>query len=76
MPIFALADDRELKIKVYVPASSANKLELGKNVKIYVSSLEQWFTGQISKIYPMVDFMSKRVPVEIKIENPTHKLKI
>ena len=76
MPVFALADDKKLKIKVYLPSSLANKIKVGDKVRIYITDLWEFFTGFVHKIYPNVDFMSKRIPIEVYLENIEWKLKI
>jgi hypothetical protein len=75
-PVYSIADTSNLKIKVYIPESQIWNINIYDNALIYISSYWEYFSGQVTNISPMADISSKKIPVEIQIENPDWKLKI
>jgi len=86
-PIFTLADLREVKLTVYLPAQDIGKIKLGEEVFVYVDSYpNEKFTGKISHISNKAEFTPKSIQtkeerttqvfgVRIKISNLDMKLK-
>jgi len=87
-PIFTITEDKNYKIKVYVPENKAKASNIGKKVKVYIPVLgENAFNGVISKVAMAADFATKvatnqqgtfdlrYVEVTVKLEDFNLKLK-
>jgi len=75
-PIFSIWTNKELKVVIYVPESQILGIETWQETTIEISSINQTFTGIIKKISPLVDSLSKKVSVDIGIDNKDNKIKI
>lgn len=75
-PVFAIADNTNLKVKVFVAEQIVKNISLGDSVSIKINNTDDILTGSIYYISPISDMMSKRVPIEIKINNKDLKLRL
>jgi len=75
-PIFVLWTNKTLKVVIYVPENSLDNFEIGQVAKIQIWSMNNVYSGVISKISPLVDITSKKVPIEIKLDNSDQKIKL
>jgi len=64
-----------VKINVEIPEKYVSRISLGQSARISVDaySTEQ-FTGQITKISPVVDLGTRAAPIEVTVDNYEHKL--
>lgn len=76
MPIYTIADDKDLKVKVYIPESKIKEIKLNDKVNVYIKALNKSAEWKITKISPIVDASSKRWEVEIKISNDNREIKL
>ncbi len=67
MPVLQIANPNKLKWVFYVPVEEIQNIKIWQKVKI--SALWQTVTGAISRIYPATDMMSKKIPVEVKLNS-------
>lgn len=76
LPIFVIAKDADLKIKVLVTESEVSKFKIWDSAKIEISSNSKIIDWKIKVIQPIADVMSKKIPVEIWINNKDKQLTI
>jgi hypothetical protein len=41
MPIYTIADDKDLKVKVYIPESKIKEIKLNDKVNVYIKALNK-----------------------------------
>ena len=76
MPLLLIMKLDRVKIKVNVSEKNISQIHSGQEVEIEIDGLPgKTFTGEISKIAPIVDQQSRTVEVEINIPNPEFQLK-
>lgn len=75
-PVFSLADDKQLKLKVYIPESLVTSVKIWSQVNVFIDSINRTFSWEIYNIAPMVDVASKKVAVEIRISNINREIKL
>jgi membrane fusion protein (multidrug efflux system) len=69
-------DMDKVKISLDIPEQYLPQLQLGSQAKVTVDAYAQEeFSGQITKISPMVNLENRAAPIEITIANPAHRLK-
>lgn len=76
MPLYRISDDKELKIKVFIPESKIKEISKWDKVSVYIKGLDKNFEGEINKVSPIVDALSKRGEVEIKVNNENQEIKL
>lgn len=64
IPIFSISSNSNLVLKVFIPSEEIKYLS--GNIKAYIN----WkiYDVKVHKIYPILDYISKRVPVEFKVD--------
>ncbi|MDP2940018.1 MAG: efflux RND transporter periplasmic adaptor subunit [Candidatus Omnitrophota bacterium] len=66
----------KVKINLDIPEKFLPLISLDKEAKIKVDAyIEQEFSGEVTKISPVVDLATRSAPVEIVVDNPDHLLK-
>lgn len=76
VPLYIVANDDVLKVKVSVPESSLKDILLGEEVKISLEENQKEVTWKLTKILPTIDKITKTWNVEIEIQNKDHSIKI
>lgn len=76
MPIYTIADDKDLKVRVYIPENKIKEIKLNDKVNVYVKAIDKSVEWKITKVSPIVDASSKRWEVEIKISNSEKEIKL
>lgn len=74
-PVALVVNLDQAKINLDVPEKYLPQITVGQSAQITVDAYPQCFTGQVSKISPIVDLQSRTAPVEIVVPNPEHLLK-
>jgi membrane fusion protein (multidrug efflux system) len=75
-PVALVMDMDKVKISLDIPEQYLPQLQLGSQAKVTVDAYAQEeFSGQITKISPMVNLENRAAPIEITIANPAHRLK-
>lgn len=69
VPVIILADENNLKIKVWVSDEIANSISIWNKVQISIESINNHVVWTIISIYPSKDNITKKNIVEIKVEN-------
>lgn len=70
-PAIIFASNQDLKINIKIPQTLWENISQWDNVNIKISWKEQEFTWFVSKIFPNIDPLSKRLDIEIKFnESP------
>jgi RND family efflux transporter MFP subunit len=73
--LFKLVVDRPLKLKAMVPERYRAEVRLGQQSQLEVEAYPgQIFTGQVARISPTVDRVSRTFQVEIHVPNEDRKL--
>jgi len=75
-PVALVIDMDKVKIGLDIPEKYLADVSLGQKADIYVDAyLEEKFSGEVTKISPVIDLVTRTMPVEITIENQDHRLK-
>lgn len=75
-PVFNISDMDRVKIIVNVGEKDISKVRKGENVRVSVDAYpEENFLGRVEKVAPAVDPRSRKLTVEVEVENREHKLK-
>lgn len=75
-PVVNIAYMDKVKIVVNVGEKDITKLRKGKKVRVSVDAYpEENFLGRVVKVAPAVDPRSRKLKVELEIENKDHRLK-
>lgn len=75
-PVALVVDMNKVKIDLDIPQKFLPRVSLGQEAKINVDAYpEEEFSGQITKVSPVLDLSTRAAPVEILIENSRHQLK-
>lgn len=75
-PIFSVANDSQLKVKVFIPESYIKDIKNWSKANVYIKALWNTYEWIISNISPMTDSISKKLQIEIKILNSDNQIKI
>lgn len=75
-PIALVINMDKVKIALDIPEKYLPRVSLGKQARISVDAYpEEEFSGEVTKISPVVDLTTRSAPVEITLDNPQHRLK-
>jgi len=74
-PLFTIVDMDKVKAVVDITEANLSKISLNSRAFISVEEFPEQIAGQITLISPTVKPVSRTVPVEITIDNPSHRLK-
>ena len=75
-PIALVINMDKVKIALDIPEKYLPRVSLGKQARISVDAYpEEEFSGEVTKISPVVDLTTRSAPVEITLDNPQHLLK-
>jgi multidrug efflux pump subunit AcrA (membrane-fusion protein) len=75
-PIALVVDMDKVQINLDIPEKHLSRVLVGQQAKIRVDTYaEEKFTGYISKISPVVNLDTRAAPIEIRLDNPQHRLK-
>lgn len=66
----------KVKVDLQVPEKYIPRIFLKQEAKISVDAYpEEEFSGEVTKMSPVVDLATRAAPIEISLDNPGHKLK-
>ncbi|MFH0953277.1 MAG: efflux RND transporter periplasmic adaptor subunit [Verrucomicrobiota bacterium] len=74
-PIALVVNLDRTKINLDIPDKYLAQIAVGQEAHITVDAYPQSFTGQVTKISPVVDLQTRTAPVEILVPNAAHELK-
>jgi multidrug efflux pump subunit AcrA (membrane-fusion protein) len=75
-PIALVVDMDKVKINLDIPEAYIPRIAIGQTAKVRVQAYpEEEFTGEVSKISPVLDLDTRTAPIEILIPNSDHRLK-
>ncbi len=75
-PVALVVNMDKVKIDLDVPERYLSKVSLGQKAEIKVDAYPEGnFTGEVTKITPVVDLINRASPIEITLDNPGHLLK-
>jgi RND family efflux transporter MFP subunit len=74
MPVFVVSDIRKVKVSASIPETELNLIKMNNEAEVYISSLEQTFTGKITQIGSLAEPTTRAFTVKIDLKND--KLKI
>ena len=75
-PVALIVDMDRIRVRVEVPERDIPRLQIGQEAGVeVVAHPDEVFIGQVEKISPLVDVISRRAAVEITIPNPGHRLR-
>jgi len=75
-PIALVVDMRRVEIDLDIPEKYYAKIALDQKAKVKVDAYpDEEFSGQVTKISPVVDLSTRAAPIEITIDNPQRKLR-
>lgn len=75
-PVALVVNMDKVKIDLDIPEKYLAKVSVGQEARVKVDAYPgEEFTGRVTKISPIVDLDTRTAPVEIKIDNPEHRLK-
>jgi RND family efflux transporter MFP subunit len=67
--------DQTLKLRLPVPERFSGEVQDGQKVDVTGAGFAAPFVGQVTRVSPSVDPVTRTFDVEIQIPNPDHKLK-
>lgn len=74
--LMEIIDPSLLELKATAPAQAQSMLHVGQQVVFSVQGLEgQTFTGQINRVNPMADMMSRTLTFYARVNNPNNVLR-
>ncbi len=76
MPILIVSDDFSIKLEVLVSEELSNTLKLWDIAEVKVDWIDELQKATITNIFPAKDMITKRVWVELKLENSENKIKL
>ncbi|MEM7816655.1 MAG: efflux RND transporter periplasmic adaptor subunit, partial [Candidatus Aenigmatarchaeota archaeon] len=74
-PIALITSIDKVKVKLEIPEKYIGSISLGLKAKIKVDAYDKEFLGEVSKVIPVIDLLSRTFSIEITIDNPNHILK-
>ncbi|MCC6590982.1 MAG: efflux RND transporter periplasmic adaptor subunit [Bryobacterales bacterium] len=75
LPVVRLSNDERLRLVVPIPESAISSVKRGSRVAVRVPSLNQTFTGSVSRFSNRVTPQTRTMETEIDVPNPAHALK-
>ncbi|HEY1067971.1 MAG TPA: efflux RND transporter periplasmic adaptor subunit [Pirellulales bacterium] len=73
--LFTLAIDQPLKLRAAVPESRRSEVEPGQKVEFTVEGFPgEQFTGEVFRVNPAVERISRTFEIEVRAPNPDRKL--
>ncbi len=76
LPLVTVVQMERVKITFDATENDLGRLKVGQTAKIQVRSYEnETFTGQVHKISPVLDPMTRMATVEVLVNNPDRRLK-
>jgi RND family efflux transporter MFP subunit len=76
LPIALIINMDRVKVKIDIPERRLPLISKGQIAEVRVEAYpEELFSGEVSKVSPLVNPDSRTAPTEISISNPGHKLK-
>lgn len=76
MPIVMIANDRKIKIEVWVWDDMIEKINIWDTIEVEIEWISEMRIGNISKIFPTKDMITKKTLVEITLDNEKNNIKI
>jgi membrane fusion protein, multidrug efflux system len=75
-PVALVVNMDRAKIDLDVPEKYISRISIGQATKITVDAFpEKEFEGQVTKISPVIDVITRTAPIEITLDNTGHLLK-
>ncbi|MCM8819782.1 MAG: efflux RND transporter periplasmic adaptor subunit [Candidatus Omnitrophica bacterium] len=75
-PIALVVDIDKVKVNLDIPEKYLDKVKLGLKAIVKVDAYpDKEFIGNITKIVPIIDFVTRTFSIEILVDNPDHLLK-
>jgi membrane fusion protein (multidrug efflux system) len=75
-PIALVVDDTEVIAQANIPERYAGRVQLGQTVQGHVEAApNQIFTGEVTRVSPVVEAVTRSTPIEVRMENGSGKLK-
>jgi RND family efflux transporter MFP subunit len=75
MPVVRLSQIDHLRLILPVPESVVPRIRIGRAVQVRVPSLNQTFTGRVSRLAEKVDSATRTMETEVDVPNPRQLLK-
>ncbi|MFD1819994.1 RND family efflux transporter, MFP subunit [Pseudarcicella hirudinis] len=70
MPLFVVSDISTVKVNAAIPESELRYIKIGQNANVYVSALDNTFSGKIIEVGSTADATSRTFTVKIELKNP------
>ncbi len=75
-PLLTVADTSRLKARVLLDPREALDVEIGSAVSVSVFARpEETFVGRVVRVGEVVDPATRRLPVEIEVDDPEHRIR-
>jgi RND family efflux transporter MFP subunit len=75
-PIALIVDMNKVKINLDIPEKYLSRISLTQEAKISVDAYpKDEFSGQVTKISPVIDLITRTAPIELALDNPDLRLK-
>ena len=73
--LFDLVNLTELELTATVPAGRIAEVQAGQTIRFTVQGYAEPFTGQVARINPVADTVSRAVSVYARVANPQYRLR-
>lgn len=69
-PLFVVSDISRVKVNAFIPETELNRVRLGEDAKVYISSLDKTFSGKVIEIGSAAEASSRAFSVKVDLDNP------
>ncbi|MCE1165341.1 MAG: efflux RND transporter periplasmic adaptor subunit [Bacteroidetes bacterium] len=70
IPLFVVSDISTVKVNASVPESELNKIGIGDEARVYVSALDETFTGKVIEVGSLAESTTRTFSVKVELKNP------
>jgi RND family efflux transporter MFP subunit len=70
IPLFVISDISTVKVIAYIPEGELHHIKLGQTASVFISSLDETYSGKVIEVGSAADVTSRAFTVKIEIQNP------
>jgi membrane fusion protein, multidrug efflux system len=70
VPLFVVSDINTVKVNASVPESELDKVRIGDVARVYISALDESFTGKVVEVGSVAEATTRSFLVKVELKNP------
>jgi RND family efflux transporter MFP subunit len=70
LPLFVISDISTVKVIAYIPEGELHNIKLGQLASVFISSLNDTYTGKVIEVGSAADVTSRAFTIKIELKNP------